>query len=150
MSTLTSHSYEETVSYGSCLGDTLAGGELILLSGQLGSGKTVLTKGIAASLGIVEVVTSPSFAIMNLYEGRLLLSHFDFYRIDQRAEMEDLLEDYVYRSDCICVVEWGDALTRVLESYIHIHIDIVGDTRNITESRMDMPGKPQVWRGADT
>jgi len=136
MSKISSNRYEDTLAYGKSLGQTLKGGELIILTGQLGSGKTVLTKGIAASLDIDEVVTSPSFAIMNLYEGRLKLCHFDFYRIERKAEMVDLLEDYVYREDCICVVEWGDALVDTLESCIHIHIAIEGDVRVVTERRM--------------
>ena len=136
MSKLRSNSDEDTLAYGKSIGQTLEGGELIILTGQLGSGKTVLTKGIAASLDIDEVITSPSFAIMNLYEGRLKLCHFDFYRIEQKAEMVDLLEDYVYRDDCVCVVEWGDTLLDTLESCLHIHIAIEGDVRIITESRM--------------
>ena len=136
MSKLRSNSDEDTLAYGKSIGQTLEGGELIILTGQLGSGKTVLTKGIAESLDIDEVITSPSFAIMNLYEGRLKLCHFDFYRIEQKAEMVDLLEDYVYRDDCICVVEWGDTLVDTLESCIHLHIAIEGDIRIITERRM--------------
>ena len=147
MSKLSSNRYEDTVAYGKNLGRALAGGELIILTGQLGSGKTVLTKGIAESLDIDEVITSPSFAIMNLYEGRLKLCHFDFYRIEQKTEMADLLEDYVYRDDCICVVEWGDPLVETLENYIHIHIGIEGDVRVITESRLKIERGMHVQMG---
>ncbi len=150
MSQFTSNRYEDTVEYGKSLGLSLIGGELIILSGQLGSGKTVLTKGIAESLGIDEVVTSPSFAIMNLYCGRLNLCHFDFYRIEKKAEMEDLLEDYVYRNGNICVVEWGDPLIDTLWSYIHIHIVIDEDARIITDKRQNAHGGVHIQMGGVT
>jgi tRNA threonylcarbamoyladenosine biosynthesis protein TsaE len=150
MSTFTSNRYEDTIEYGKSLGQTLAGGELIILTGQLGSGKTVLTKGIAESLGINEVVTSPSFAIMNLYEGRVKLCHFDFYRIEKKTEMEDLLEDFVYGSNCICVVEWGDPLIDRFESYIHIHIIIDKDSRILTEKRPNTHGEVHMKMGGAT
>jgi tRNA A37 threonylcarbamoyladenosine biosynthesis protein TsaE len=73
---------------------------------------------------------------MNLYKGRLGLCHFDFYRIEKESEMEDLLEEYVYRDGLICVVEWGEPLMHRLESYIHIHFDIEDQVRIITETRM--------------
>jgi tRNA threonylcarbamoyladenosine biosynthesis protein TsaE len=133
MSRFISNRYEDTVEYGKSIGLSSTGGEMIILSGQLGSGKTVLTKGIADGLGIDEVVTSPSFAIMNLYNGRLVLCHFDFYRIENRVEMEDLLEDFLYRNGYVCVVEWGDPLIDILESYLHIQIDINEEARVITE-----------------
>ena len=147
MSPFTSNRYEDTIEYGKSLGLSLAGGELIILSGQLGSGKTVITKGIAESLRIDEIVTSPSFAIMNLYGGRVNLCHFDFYRIEKKTEMEDLLEDYVYRNENICVVEWGDPLIDTYESYIHIHIAIDGDTRKISEKRQDFRGGVHMQMG---
>ena len=150
MSQSTSNRYEDTVEYGKSLGLSLSGGELIILSGQLGSGKTVLTKGIAESLGIDEVVTSPSFAIMNLYGGRLNLCHFDFYRIEKRTEMEDLLEDYIYRNDYICVVEWGDPLIDMFGSYIHIHIVIDEDARIITEKRQNSHDGVRMQMGGAT
>jgi len=149
MSTFTSNRYEDTVEYGKSLGQTLSGGELIILSGQLGSGKTVLTKGMAESLGIDEVITSPSFAIMNLYEGRLKLCHFDFYRIEKKTEMQDLLEDYVYRNDYICVVEWGDPLIDTVGSYIHIDITIDEEARIITEERLITQDGVHIPTGED-
>jgi tRNA threonylcarbamoyladenosine biosynthesis protein TsaE len=122
----------KTIEIGRNLGERLAGGELIILSGTLGSGKTVFTKGIATGLDIDEVVTSPSFAIMNLYRGRLHLCHFDFYRIEDRGEMEDLLEEYLYEEDRVVVVEWGEPLMELLSAYIHVHIEIKDEKRLLT------------------
>jgi tRNA threonylcarbamoyladenosine biosynthesis protein TsaE len=115
---------EDTINFGKKIGKTLKGGEVILLTGVLGSGKTVITKGIAQALDIKSIVTSPSFAIMNEYDGRLWLYHFDFYRIEDRQEMEDLLEDYMFRKDGVSVIEWGEKVEVGLESYIRIDIAI--------------------------
>jgi len=81
---------------------------VLSLEGPLGAGKTTLIKGIAQALGISEVVTSPSFTIMSVYEGRLDLYHIDLYRLPSEEEIDDLgLDDYLY-GDGISVIEWGD------------------------------------------
>jgi len=130
-----SKSYEDTVQYGTRIGKSLNGGEVLILTGELGSGKTAFTKGIAAAIGIDEVVTSPSFAIMNVYWGRLNLYHFDFYRINDAGEMEQLLEDYIYREDGVVVIEWGERAEELLDLYIHIHISIEGNLRRFKIER---------------
>lgn len=111
-------SMEKTIQYGEELGKKLKGGEVILLSGPLGSGKTIFTKGIALGLNIEDIVTSPSFAIMCEYQGNFNLYHFDFYRIDDPVEMEELLQDYIYRTDGVVVVEWGEKVSNILNMYI--------------------------------
>ncbi len=141
--------YEDTVEYGRLIGSSLMGGEMIILTGKLGSGKTVLTKGIAEGLQIDEVITSPSFTIMNLYTGRLELCHFDFYRIEDRSEMLDLIEDYLYREQSVSVVEWGEPLTGILESFIHVHIDISGERRVISMDRRNGDGEVHEERGGN-
>ena len=87
-----SRSFDSTVKYGKKLGRSLRGGEVVVLSGALGSGKTAFTKGIALGIGIRDTVTSPSFSILNEYKGEIDLYHFDFYRIGDSTEMEDLLD----------------------------------------------------------
>ena len=135
MDTYISNSDAETIEYGRRLGASMHGGETILLCGPLGSGKTVLAKGIAAGIGVEEVVTSPSFAIMNVYGGDPGLCHADFYRIQSRWEMEDLLEDYLYRRDLVTVVEWGEPLIPSLSSFVHIKIELLDDMRRISLQR---------------
>ncbi len=130
-----SNSYQDTVRYGIEIGRSLRGGEVLVLTGELGSGKTAFTKGLAEAVGIDEVVTSPSFAIMNEYEGRLNLYHFDFYRIGDTAEMEQLLEDYVYRKDGIVVIEWGERAAEFLDSYFRVRIAIEGAVRRFCIER---------------
>ena len=132
---LISSSFEDTVNYGKSFGETLSGGEVIVLTGVLGSGKTSFTKGIAEALLIPDVVTSPSFAIMNEYKGRLLLFHFDFYRIEDPDEMEDLLEDYAYRPDAVSVIEWGERVSERLELFVRVSFTLNDTDRHISIAR---------------
>lgn len=130
-----SNSYDDTLAFGRKIGSSLKGGEVILLIGELGSGKTVLTKGIAEGIGIEETITSPSFTILNIYDGPLFLYHFDFYRLDNKSEMEDLLEDYLYLKDGVVVIEWGEKVIELLDSYILVEIDIPDPSRKIKITR---------------
>lgn len=130
-----SQSFEDTVKYGEKLGCSLRGGEVIILSGLLGSGKTAFTKGIALGIGIRETVTSPSFSILNEYRGEIDLYHFDFYRIDDSTEMEDLLEDYIYKDRGVVVIEWGDSILQSIQAYIYIQFKLTDSGRVISIER---------------
>ena len=102
-----SHGPEQTREIAARLADTLKGGEVILLSGDLGAGKTTFTKGLAAALGVEETVTSPTFNYVKEYNGRLPLYHFDMYRVADADEVYELgLEEYFYRGRVV-VVEWN-------------------------------------------
>ena len=102
-----SHGPEQTREIAAGLADTLKGGEVILLSGDLGAGKTTFTKGLAAALGVEETVTSPTFNYVKEYNGRLPLYHFDMYRVADADEVYELgLEEYFYRGGVV-VVEWN-------------------------------------------
>jgi tRNA threonylcarbamoyladenosine biosynthesis protein TsaE len=131
-------SYEETVKRGKEFGQSLRGGEVVLLTGPLGSGKTSFAKGIALGLEIDEMVLSPSFSIMNEYQGGILLYHFDFYRLDDTAEMEDLLQDYLYDAQAVCVIEWGEKIKERLPFYILVRFEILEQGRIITVKRSGM------------
>jgi len=126
-----SHSVEDTTRFGIELSTCLKGGEVVLLSGPLGCGKTVFTKGIARGLNIEDTITSPSFAIMLEYQGDLNLYHFDFYRIDDSNEMEELLQDYIYKNDGVVVIEWGEKVSDVLNTYILVTFNFDNDLRVI-------------------
>ncbi len=99
---------EETATLAKEFADTLTGGEIILLNGELGAGKTTFTKGIAKALGIEAEVTSPTFTIMNVYEdGRLKLNHLDMYRMQSADELEELGIDECFDGESVCVIEWN-------------------------------------------
>lgn len=102
-----SKSVEDTYALARKIAERLKGGEVILLNGNLGAGKTTFTKGLAKALGIDEVVTSPTFTFMKEYKGRLSLYHFDMYRAEDEDELYELgLSDYLY-VDGVCVIEWN-------------------------------------------
>jgi tRNA threonylcarbamoyladenosine biosynthesis protein TsaE len=111
-----SHSSTQSQRLGCRLGELLNGGELLLFDGQLGTGKTTFTQGLAQGLGITEVISSPTFTLLKEYPGQFRpgssrlgppLYHFDLYRLDDPDEMLDLgFEDYFY-GDGVCVVEWA-------------------------------------------
>lgn len=105
---LITHSPEETQALGRRLGGLALSGDVFLLVGDLGAGKTCLTQGISWGLGIAEYVMSPSFVIMRELYGRLPLYHIDLYRLDRIEESIDLgLDDYLYGHG-VCVVEWAE------------------------------------------
>ena len=106
---------EDTFALGQALGQMAAPGEIYTLDGDLGTGKTVLTQGLAAGLGITEHVNSPTFTIVQEYEGgRLPLYHFDVYRIGNVEEMDEIgYEDYFYGNG-VCLIEWADLIREIL------------------------------------
>lgn len=115
----------ETVGFGIELGQTAKSGTVIALTGDLGAGKTTLTKSIAKGLGIDDVITSPTFTIVKeYYSGRLPLYHFDVYRIGDVDEMYELgYEDYFF-GEGVCVVEWADLIEDIMpEETLCINIE---------------------------
>ena len=108
-----SESVSETFTLGSRIGEQLVGGEILLLNGALGAGKTILVKGIAAALGVdTEEVTSPSFTLVNPHQGRLLLYHIDLYRLDAgvvAAHAVDL-DELLTNENAVIVIEWAERL----------------------------------------
>ena len=125
---LTSHSPEQTQRLGVTIGELALPGDIFLLVGRLGAGKTCLTQGIAWGLGIKEYAVSPSFTIVRELYGRLPLYHIDLYRLDHIEEIAELgLDDYLY-GDGICVVEWAEKGLSVLpEEHLLIQISYLSD-----------------------
>src|SRR6185437_6065550 len=106
--TLSSASASQTHRLGALLGGLLRSGDVVLLEGPLGAGKTALTQGIGAGLGVRETINSPTFTLLKEYMGRLPLYHFDLYRIEDPEELFMLgFEDY-FGGEGACVVEWAD------------------------------------------
>ncbi|HEX73977.1 MAG TPA: tRNA (adenosine(37)-N6)-threonylcarbamoyltransferase complex ATPase subunit type 1 TsaE [Dehalococcoidia bacterium] len=126
---LTSHSPEQTKKFGVRIGELALPGDILLLVGGLGTGKTCLTQGIAWGLGIKEYTMSPSFVIVRELYGRLPLYHIDLYRLDHLEEIVELgLDDYLYGNG-ICVVEWADnGLSLLPSEHLLIQISYLADT----------------------
>lgn len=102
--------------FGEVIGRLLNGGEKIELVGDVGAGKTTLVKGVAIGLGIGENIQSPSFTINRVYDGRdnIILSHYDFYRLDNAGIMADELGEAIDDKKTITVIEWGGAVSEIL------------------------------------
>ncbi len=118
-------SERETWELGEEMGRAALKGQVYSLTGDLGVGKTVFTKGLAAGLGITEPVVSPTFTIVQIYEeGRLPFYHFDVYRISDISEMDEIgYEDYIY-GDGVSLIEWADLTPEVLpEHYMEVRIE---------------------------
>ncbi|HOL16570.1 MAG TPA: tRNA (adenosine(37)-N6)-threonylcarbamoyltransferase complex ATPase subunit type 1 TsaE [Bacillota bacterium] len=111
---MTTRSEEETTYTGMVLGNTIREPLVVALNGELGSGKTVFVRGAAAGLGVTEMVTSPSFVLLKIYRGRIPVYHFDFYRLDEAAALNDLgFEEYL-PGDGVAFVEWADNLPGII------------------------------------
>lgn len=105
-----SQSEQETRDIGKKIADKLKKGDVLCMAGDLGAGKTTLTKSIAKHLEIEDYVTSPTFTIINEYQGRLPIYHFDVYRIEDIEDMYEIgYEDYFY-GEGICIVEWANLI----------------------------------------
>lgn len=101
-------SEQDTAAAGFALGSHLSAGDVVSLSGPLGCGKTVFVRGMARALSIEETITSPSFVIVQEYEGRLPLYHLDLYRLAGHAELEDLGFREMLSSEAVVAIEWGE------------------------------------------
>ena len=125
-----SHNEDELMAYGYRLGQKLQAGDVLVLTGNLGAGKTTLTKGIAKGLDINQMIKSPTYTIVREYEGRLPLYHLDVYRIGNDPDSIDL-DDILY-GDGVSVIEWGELLEEdLLGDYLEVVITPSGDGRQI-------------------
>lgn len=119
-------SREQMLALAARYADSLRGGEVIALNGDLGAGKTVFCKGLAAGLGIAETVSSPTFTIMEEHTGgRLTFCHYDAYRLASFDEAQEAgLTEYFGRADCVCAVEWADNLGKDFSKFVTATVDI--------------------------
>ena len=122
------HNAEQTQKFGIGIGKLAEPGDIFLIIGDMGAGKTCLTQGIAYGLDIQEYTLSPSFVIMRELHGRLPLYHMDFYRLENIAEISDLgLDDYLFGKG-VCVIEWANrGLTVLPEDHLLIGIDYLAE-----------------------
>ena len=135
-------SENEMKELGEKIGQVLVGGECIDLIGDIGSGKTTLTKGIAKGLGVSETVQSPTFTINRTYNGSgsVHLSHYDFYRLSDPGIMSDELDEVLQNQDTVVVIEWGDIVQSVLPSD-HLRITFASPTETSRVLEFDAVGQ---------
>ena len=127
-----SNSSDETFSLGSTLGEKLQKNDIVALYGDLGAGKTVFAKGIAAGLGIVEDITSPTFSLMEIYEGKITLHHFDLYRIEDQNEFANLSFEEYWEGDGVSVIEWAENAENILpKKRINVYIEYIDANRRM-------------------
>ncbi|OIO32551.1 MAG: tRNA (adenosine(37)-N6)-threonylcarbamoyltransferase complex ATPase subunit type 1 TsaE [Candidatus Omnitrophica bacterium CG1_02_40_15] len=126
------NSAKETMLIGEKLARKLRPGDIIALSGDLGSGKTTFTKGIGKGLGVKDPkrINSPTFVLIKEYNGRIPLYHLDLYRLDDLKEIENLaIEEYIYGNG-VTVIEWAEKIKSILpEKHISVRLKIKGDNK---------------------
>lgn len=132
-----SHSEEETRAFAEKLGMGALPGAVFAITGGLGTGKTIMAKGIARGMGIHEEITSPTFTLMEIYEGTIPLYHFDLYRIENPGELDQLFFEEYWEGDGVSVIEWAErAAGRLPAGRTAITIERIGETsRRITIER---------------
>ena len=124
---------QETEALGEALGRVLPPGSVVAYTGGLGAGKTAFTRGLARGLGVQDRVTSPTYTIVNEYEGgRLPLFHFDWYRLSDAEELFDIgWEDYLSRGG-VCAVEWSENAPEAFDAPVRVTIRQAGEARLIS------------------
>ena len=144
--TLLSTSPEATFQFGKMLGEALRAGDVVALRGDLGAGKTCCAQGIAVGLGVPDrlMVTSPTFTLIQEYQGRLPVYHFDAYRLEQEEELDELgFEEYFY-GEGITLIEWAERIPSYLpETYFEVCLRIAPDfSRAIRLAAVGKQGEP--------
>lgn len=129
------HSPQETHALGQRIGERIRGGVALCLEGDLGAGKTALVQGIASALRVGDEVTSPTFAVMNVYEGIRPVYHFDLYRLERVEELEDIgFDEYASSVEAVVLIEWPDKFPQAMPEeclWLHIERGAAADERRV-------------------
>ena len=131
------HTEEEMIAFGASLAETLSGGDIVLLKGDLGAGKTTLAKGIAKGLGVTEVITSPTFTYMQVYPANLTekgitqLVHIDTYRAENQQALENIgIMEFVFDKETVSIIEWPEKIYTLIQDKPYIEISIQHTNEN--------------------
>lgn len=143
---MVSESPEATWSVGEFVGKRLKAGMVLCLTGDLGAGKTLFTKGVAAGLGVKADVTSPSFTLMNLYDGRLPVAHFDLYRLDDGGDLDEIgFYEYADEPVGVAIIEWADKFPEALPPH-HLSV-VLSPGKNLEERRLSFTARGDGYEG---
>jgi tRNA threonylcarbamoyladenosine biosynthesis protein TsaE len=130
----------ETVQLGRTLALQLRAGDIVAFYGELGAGKTTMIKGLAAGLGVSEVVKSPSFVIVTEYAAKLPVYHVDLYRLDENSDFESIGLDSALDGDGVCLVEWAERAEKVLpDTAIRVRMSVEDKGRRIEIAGLRAP-----------
>ena len=141
-------SVEETRSLASLLSKVFQAGDVVVLSGDLGAGKTAFTQGLGLGLGVEHPVTSPTFTLANKYEGEITLNHLDVYRLEHFQEVEELGLSELIDSNSLTVIEWGNVISSVLtEGYLEISLSL---GESLDERTIEFRLIGQQWVGRES
>jgi tRNA threonylcarbamoyladenosine biosynthesis protein TsaE len=141
--TYTTKSEEETISLGEKFAETLKKGDIVLFYGDIGVGKTEFIKGVCRYFNVSEIVTSPTFTIINQYNGinsgeQITIYHIDLYRVKDKNELDDIgLEECLYSQDSIKLVEWAENSFNIIK-FINYKITIKADFENVNERLIEI------------
>lgn len=133
----------DTRAFAGAFAPVIRSGDTIVLTGEMGSGKTVVAQGLGAALGVSEPMTSPTFTLVNTYDcGNLTVHHADLYRLDRTVEVSDLALSELAEFDGVVLIEWGEAAIGEIADYlaIHIEVDLDDDEGNMREFTIDAIG----------
>jgi tRNA threonylcarbamoyladenosine biosynthesis protein TsaE len=134
---------EETVALGRTLSLHLRAGDVVAFYGDLGAGKTTMIKGVAAGLGVAEVVKSPSFVIVTEYAGKLPVYHVDLYRLNENSDFESIGLDSYLDGDGVCLIEWAERAEKVLpDKAIRVRMSVEDSGRRIEITGLRAPLQP--------
>ena len=137
----------ETRDLGAALAALAQPGDLLLLAGDLGAGKTAFAQGFGAGLGVAEPITSPTFTLAQQYKGRLTMHHLDVYRLDQLGEVAELGLSELLDDEGVVLIEWGDAILPVLPNdYLEVRIGFArGDDASDDERLIELRSVGPAW-----
>jgi tRNA threonylcarbamoyladenosine biosynthesis protein TsaE len=134
---------DDTLSVGEAFADLLRARDAVILTGELGAGKTTLVQGIARGLGVTDRVVSPTFTLVREYHGRLEVAHVDVYRLERIQDVMDLGLEELGDGEAVLLVEWGDAVEEVLPAD-HVTIELTGAAEDDARRLTFTPGG-QTW-----
>jgi tRNA threonylcarbamoyladenosine biosynthesis protein TsaE len=140
---LRSGTADDTRAVGEAFAELLRPRDAVILTGELGAGKTTLVQGIARGLGVTDQVVSPTFTLVREYRGRLEVAHVDVYRLERIQDVLDLGLDEIGDGEAVLLVEWGDAVEEVLPAD-HLTIELMGDEDGESRTLTFTPGG-QTW-----